>query len=353
MKKIKVSIIGATGYAGKELTKILLGHPAVELMYLVSSSYAGKSFSEVFPEFFNILDKQLIKLDIGRISKDSDLVFTALPHTVSMEVVPDLLNQKDLKVIDLSADYRINDPLVYMEWYKKEHSEASQKLINQAVYGLPELYFNEIKNASLVANPGCYPTSVILGIAPLLKYRLCEPENIIVDSKSGVSGAGRKLSLGLHFAECNESFKAYKALKHNHIPEIEQELSLLYAEKGNAKSNKEIRVSFTPHLIPLNRGILSTCYLNMKTVQNEKNILEAFQKFYRKAPFVRVFTPPNLPETRFVTGTNYCDIGLVIDQRTKKVKVISVIDNLTKGAAGQAVQNMNIMYGFKETAGLI
>jgi len=353
MKKIKVSIIGATGYAGKELIKILSGHPEVELMFLGSSTYAGKNITEVFPEFLNSLNKKLIKPDSVFISRDSDLVFTALPHTVSMDIVPELLNKKGIKVIDLSADYRLKDTMVYKEWYKKEHEGINKKLLTQAVYGLPELYLDDIKNASLVANPGCYPTSVILGIAPLLRHHIVEPEGMIIDSKSGVSGAGRKPSLGLHFAECNESFKAYKVLKHNHIPEIEQELSSIYSGENNLEKQMNIKITFTPHLLPINRGILSTCYLDLKSMQNEEEILKVYQEFYQKAPFVRIFTPPNLPEIRFATGTNYCDIGFAVDKRVGKIKVISVIDNLIKGAAGQAVQNMNIMFGFSETCGLI
>ena len=353
MKKIKVSIIGATGYAGKELIKILSGHPEVELMFLGSSTYAGKNITEVFPEFLNSLNKKLIKPDSAFISRDSDLVFTALPHTVSMDIVPELLNKKGVKVIDLSADYRLKDTMVYKEWYKKEHEGINKKLLTQAVYGLPELYLDDIKNASLVANPGCYPTSVILGIAPLLRNHIVEPEGMIIDSKSGVSGAGRKPSLGLHFAECNESFKAYKVLKHNHIPEIEQELSTIYSGKNNLEKQMNIKITFTPHLLPINRGILSTCYLDLKSIKSEEEILELYQKFYNDSPFVRIFTPPNLPETRFVTDTNYCDIGFAVDKRVGKIKVISVIDNLIKGAAGQAVQNMNIMFGFSETCGLI
>ena len=353
MKKIKVSIIGATGYAGKELIKILSGHPEVELMFLGSSTYAGKNITEVFPEFLNSLNKKLIKPDSAFISRDSDLVFTALPHTVSMDIVPELLNKKGIKVIDLSADYRLKDTMVYKEWYKKEHEGINKKLLTQAVYGLPELYLDDIKNASLVANPGCYPTSVILGIAPLLRNHIVEPEGMIIDSKSGVSGAGRKPSLGLHFAECNESFKAYKVLKHNHIPEIEQELSTIYSGKNNLEKQMNIKITFTPHLLPINRGILSTCYLDLKSIKSEEEILELYQKFYNDSPFVRIFTPPNLPETRFVTDTNYCDIGFAVDKRVGKIKVISVIDNLIKGAAGQAVQNMNIMFGFSETCGLI
>ena len=355
MQKLKVSIIGSTGYAGKELVKILIHHQEVELVHLVSSSYAGKNIVEIFPEFLNKLDKKLINFDLELISQNSDLVFTALPHTVSMNVVPELL-KKGVKVIDLSADYRIKDPAVYKEWYEKEHNQISKGLLSEAVYGLPEIYLDKIKDALLVANPGCYPTSIILGIAPLLKHHFVEPEGIIIDSKSGASGAGKKLSLGLHFAECNENFKAYKVVKHNHIPEVEQELSSIYFGGNNNKQTQqraEIKVSFTPHLLPINRGILSTCYLTLKESKEEEEVLEIYQKFYQKAPFVRIFEPPNLPEIKFVTGTNYCDIGFGIDKRVGKIKVISVIDNLLKGAAGQAVQNMNIMSGFPETCGLV
>ncbi|MBU4047413.1 N-acetyl-gamma-glutamyl-phosphate reductase, partial [bacterium] len=225
---------------------------------------------------------------------------------------------------------------------------------SEAVYGLPEIYLDKIKSASLVANPGCYPTSVILGVAPLLKYHFVEPEGIIIDSKSGTTGAGRKLSSGLHFSECNENFKAYKVIRHNHIPEVEQELSYIYFDGDDCKQQgTEIKICFTPHLLPINRGILSTCYLTLKESKEEGEVLEIYQKYYHKAPFVRIFKPPNLPEIKFSVGTNYCDIGFAIDKRVGKIKVISVIDNLLKGAAGQAVQNMNIMSGFPETCGLV
>jgi len=352
MKKIKISVIGSTGYAGKELVKILMNHQKVELVHLVSSSYAGKNIAEIFPEFLNKLDKKLINFNLDGVSQNSDLVFTALPHTVSMDMVPELL-KKGVKVVDLSADYRIKDSAVYQEWYKKGHNQISKGLLPEAVYGLPEIYLDKIKDAALVANPGCYPTSVILGIAPLLKYHFVEPVGIIIDSKSGTSGAGRKLSSGLHFTECNENFKAYKVVKHNHIPEIEQELSYVYFGADNKEQIKRIKVSFTPHLLPINRGILSTCYLSLRGSKKEEEVLEIYQKYYHKAPFVRIFKPPNLPEIKFSVGTNYCDIGFTIDERVGKIKVISVIDNLLKGAAGQAVQNMNIMSGFPETCGLV
>lgn len=353
MQKLKVSIIGSTGYTGKELIRILLNHKELELVHLTSTTYVGKNINQIFPEFLNKLDKKLINFNLDVVSQDSDMVFTALPHTVSMEVVPELL-KKGVKVVDLSADYRIKDSAVYQEWYKKEHNQISKGLLSEAVYGLPEIYLDKIKGASLVANPGCYPTSIILGIAPLLKFKLADSRGIIIDSKSGTTGAGRKLSLGLYFSECNENFKAYKVVKHNHIPEIEQELSSIYFSGDDNKQQKtEIKVSFTPHLLPINRGILSTCYLSLNGSKEDGEILEVYQKFYQKAPFVRIFETPNLPEIKFVAGTNYCDIGFTIDERVGKIKVISVIDNLLKGAAGQAVQNMNIMSGFPETCGLV
>ncbi len=374
MEKIRVSIIGATGYSGKELIRILLKHPQVELTHLVSASYVGQNIAAVFPEFKNQLDKELISLDLEVITNDSELIFTALPHTVSLDVVPDLLARKRRKVIDLSADFRLKSADNYANWYRKEHTEKSRILLNEAVYGLPELYKKEIKNASLVANPGCYPTSVILGIAPLLAYHLVEAKDIIIDSKSGTSGAGRKLSLDLHFTECQGNFKAYKCLKHNHIPEMEQELSFLYNHYNRnnrnnrnniSDSNKdmlsgelsgayeEIKISFTPHLLPLSRGILSTCYLNLVDNYEQDKIVELYHQFYQEAPFIRIFNPPELPEVRFVYQTNYCDIGFAIDRRVGKIKIISVLDNLTKGAAGQAVQNMNIMFNFPEELGLL
>lgn len=355
MEKIRVSIVGATGYSGKELIRILLKHPYIELVHLVSASYVGQNINEVYPEFKAQLDKELSDLDLNKIKEDSDLVFTALPHTISLNIVPELLSQRKIKVIDLSADFRLKDADNYYNWYQKEHNTESRELLKEAVYGLPELYKDKIKTAPLVANPGCYPTSAILGLAPLLAYHLAEPKGIIIDAKSGTSGAGRKLSLGLHFPECNENFKAYKCLMHNHIPEIEQELSQLYnGYQGKKKESKyqEIIISFTPHLLPITRGILSTCYLNLVKDYDIGEILGFYKDFYHNSPFVRIFNPPDLPEIRFVQLTNYCDIGFAIDKRAGVIKVISVLDNLTKGASGQAVQNMNIMYGLPEDTGL-
>ncbi len=361
MEKIRVSIVGATGYSGKELIRILLKHPQVELMHLVSASYVGQNICDVYPEFTNQLDKKLVALDIEKIVQDSDVAFTALPHNISLDIVPELLAvQNQLKVIDLSADFRLKDAQNYTKWYKKEHTKKSKILLEEAVYGLPELHKEDIKKATLVANPGCYPTSAILGIAPLLAENLVGTKNIIIDAKSGTTGAGRKLSLGLHFSECNESFKAYKVVMHNHIPEIEQELSIVYnsyqdkdEENKNVNENKEIVISFTPHLLPVNRGILSTCYLDLIEDCDEHKIINLYQKFYKDAPFVRIFESFNLPEIRFVQLTNYCDIGFALDRRMGMIKIISVLDNLTKGASGQAIQNMNIMFNLTEDMGLV
>ena len=356
MGKIKVSIVGATGYSGKELTRLLLRHPQVELVHLVSASYVGQNINEVYPEFVNRLDKKLIELDKKQIVNDSEIVFTALPHNISLDIVPELLNTKKIKVIDLSADFRLREAANYHKWYQKEHNEKSSILLKEAVYGLPELYKEEIKRASLVANPGCYPTGAILGIAPLLTHRMVEPAGLIIDAKSGTTGAGRKLSLGLHFAECNESFKAYSITMHKHIPEIEQELTKIYhafPDGGKDYKEKDIIVSFTPHLLPVNRGILATCYLTLNGNYKSTEIIDCYQNFYQNAPFVRIFIPPALPELRFVQLTNYCDIGIGVEERTGKIKVITAIDNLIKGASGQAIQNMNIMFGLPEETGLI
>ncbi len=355
MEKIRVSIIGATGYSGKELIRILLRHPKIELMHLVTANYVGQKIWKVYPEFINKLDKELMELDVDKIIQDSDLVFTALPHTVSLNFVPELLSKGRIRVVDLSADFRLKDADNYHKWYQKEHSPKSKKLLKEAVYGLPELYKKEIKQASLVANPGCYPTSAILGVAPLLAHHIVKPNNIIIDAKSGTSGAGRKLSLGLHFTECNESFKAYKCIGHNHIPEIEQELAFLYNSPRIIEKPEEyekIIISFTPHLLPITRGILSTCYLNLSGDYSEEEIIALYQNFYQEAPFIRIFNPPDLPEIRFVQLTNYCDIGFALDKRAGLIKIISVLDNLSKGASGQAVQNMNIMFNFPEDMGL-
>ncbi len=340
---IKVGIAGATGYTGIELIRILLDHPEAKITKL-AAKMDGKpqKISNIFPSLKGRIDLVCTDLDISDMAKESDLIFLALPHKVSLKFVPQFI-KLGKKVIDLSADFRFDDLKLYEEWYAP-HTEESKKLNSQAVYGLPELYKEKIKKANLIANPGCYPTSVILGVAPLLKDKLAKTENIIADSLSAASGAGRPPSMSAHYPECNENVKAYSIATHRHTPEMEQELSKL--------AKKEIKISFTPHLLPMNRGILSTIYLNLVKKTEEEEIIKLYQNFYKNEPFVRVLEKGIFPETRNVYGSNYCDIGIKVDERTNRVIVISAIDNLVKGASGQAIQNMNIMYGFKETLGL-
>lgn len=340
---VKVGIAGATGYAGIELIRILLGHPEIKITKL-AAKMDGKpqKISHIFPSLKGRIDLVCADLDVSDMAKESDLIFLALPHKVSLKFVPQFI-KLGKKVIDLSADFRFDDLKVYEEWYAP-HTEESKKLNSQAVYGLPELYREKIKKANLIANPGCYPTSIILAVAPPLENKVVSTENIIANSLSGASGAGRAPSMVAHYPECNENVKAYSIATHRHTPEIEQELSKL--------AKKEIKISFTPHLLPMNRGILSTIYLNLIRKIKEEEILKIYKEFYKNEPFVRVLEKGSFPETRNVYGSNYCDIGIKVDERTNRVIVISAIDNLVKGASGQAVQNMNLMYGFKETLGL-
>jgi N-acetyl-gamma-glutamyl-phosphate reductase len=336
---LKVSIVGATGYTGAELVKILLKHPQVEIETITSQSFAGKKISEVYPWLSTDLVCQ--SLNVERIASLSSFIFTALPHGVSMEVVGKLY-LRDKKIVDLSADFRLDHPLVYERWYGVAHKEKG--LLKQAVYGLPELYREEIKRTRLVANPGCYPTSAILSLAPLLSGNLIKEESIIVDSKSGVTGAGRKPSLKTHFPEVNENLSAYQVGCHRHIPEIEQELAKL--------AQREIKITFIPHLVPLNRGILSTCYADLKGSLKLKDLVKVFEDFYREEPFVEILPQGCFPEVKHVANSNRCQIGLTVDEKRDCVIIISTIDNLGKGASSQAVQNMNIMCGFEETMGL-
>lgn len=337
---ISAAIHGASGYTGFELVRILLKHPEVKLVTVTSRKFAGVPLCEVFPalrETCSLVCEDMAEEEIG---KGADVVFAALPHQASMDAVPSLLNA-GAKVVDLSADFRFRDEKVYREWYQPH---TAPELLEKAVYGLPELYRDEIKKSELVGNPGCYPTSVILAAAPLLKKGIIDPDSIIADSKSGVSGAGRGLSLATHFCEVNEGFKAYKVGEHRHTPEMEQELSIL--------AGKPVRISFTPHLVPMTRGILSTVYASLDTGTKPDDISESFRDFYEDAPFVRILGEGVFPNTLYVRGTNYCDIGWKIDRRVNRIVVVSAIDNLTRGASGQAVCNMNLMFGLPETAGL-
>lgn len=339
---IKVGIIGARGYVGEELIKVLLKHPQVKISYLAAKNIDKvEPIGVLLPHLRGRLDLNCEVLDIKKAVPKADLFFLALPHTVSFSVVPMLLaNNK--KVIDLSADYRIEDAKIYEEWYKVKHADKSN--IKKAVYGLPELYREKIKKANLIANPGCYPTAATLGITPALISGKVDTKSIIVDAKSGVTGAGRKASVDLLFTEVNEAVKAYKTNNHQHMPEIEQELSKL--------AGKDTKITFCPHLIPMNRGILETIYLKLKKNSTLEELTKIYERFYKNEPFVRVVKQEAM-STKNVVNTNFCDIALRLDTERKMLVVISVIDNLLKGASGQAVQNMNIMYGFPETSGLL
>ncbi len=337
---LKVAVVGASGYTGVELIRLLVGHPEIEISCVTSRQHEGLPISQVFPSLAGFCDLVCEPNDVAAIATKSDLVFTALPHQSAMEVIPGFL-AAGCKVVDLSADYRLKDQTVYEQWYQ---AHSSPELLQEAVYGLPELFRSEIVSARLVANPGCYPTSVALGLAPLLKNGLIDPATLIIDSKSGTSGAGRGAKQGSLFCEVNEGFKAYGVASHRHTPEIEQTLSLL---AGNP-----IKVSFTPHLLPVNRGILSTMYATLREEQSTDELLALYRQSYAEEPFVRVMPGGELPNVAIVKGTNFCDVGVVTDPRTGRVIVVSAIDNLVKGAAGQAVQNMNLICGFREQLGL-
>ncbi len=338
---LRIGIIGATGYTGGELLRLIFSHGETELTYVTSHSFAGKTLPEVHPHYLNILEPVCRSFSWEEAKEKTDLVFCALPHGDSMGAVPFLLDA-GLKVVDLSADFRLTDAALYQQWYKKEHS--APQFLGKAVYGLPEIYKEEIKSTSFVANPGCYPTSVILGLAPLAARRLVDWESLVVDTKSGTSGAGRVPSQALHFPECSENFRAYKVAGHQHTPEVEQELGKLAGQK--------VTMTFVPHLLPMIRGILSTIYLRLTVKMEEEEIRDIYKDYYRGEKFVRVLPAGILPETRNVYGSNFCDLACKWDQRTGRLIIISAIDNLVKGAAGQAIQNMNLMLGLKEEQGL-
>jgi N-acetyl-gamma-glutamyl-phosphate reductase len=340
LKTIRAGVLGVSGYTGCQAFALLLGHPHVRLTYVAANNTVG-SMSDIFPEFLNRTSLVCRKLDIKEAVKKCDVVFLALPHTESMSVVPKLL-KAGLKVIDLSADYRFKSSKIYETWYAHKHSD--KKNLSRAVYGLPELFRQKIKNADFIANPGCYPTASILGLAPLVATAK-GIRSIVVDAKSGVSGAGRKATVGLHFCEVNENFKAYKVLSHQHTPEIEQYLSQL--------AGRATTVYFVAHLLPLTRGMLNTMYVQLKDGITLNQLHTLYKKFYKMEPFVRVHPLGGQPEIKNVVNTNFCDLGLAVSPDKKMVVITSVIDNLIKGAAGQAVQNMNIMYGFNEIEGLI
>lgn len=337
---IKAAIFGASGYTGQELTRILSVHPEVELVAITSRRFAGKSVAEVFPSLQGFTSLKYQNATPAQICNICDIVFLALPHGVSMGIAPEFI-RAGKKVIDLSADYRLRDLKTYEKWYGKH---TSAKLLKKAVYGIPELYRQQIRKAEFIANPGCYPTSIILGLAPALKKKILDVSTIIADSASGVSGAGREPLTGSLFCEVDGGFKAYKVGKHRHLPEIEQEL--------NALAGKKFAISFTPHLLPVKRGILSTIYAKMKKKIGLSELHSLYCSFYAGEKFVRICPEGIYPNISSVGGSNYCDIGLAIDPRTNNIIIMAAIDNLIKGAAGQAVQNMNIVCGFAEDSGL-
>ena len=336
----KVAIMGASGYTGVELVRLLDAHPEVEITCVTARQNAGETMANLFPSLIDRIALVCEAAEPEAVASRAEIVFTALPHQAAMSVVPDLL-RKGSRVIDLSADYRLRDPEVYSAWYE-EH--RSPELLEEAVYGLPELYRERVRTARLVANPGCYPTSVALALAPLLKKKLVDPGTLIIDSKSGTSGAGRAAKVGSLFCEVNEGFKAYGIASHRHTPEIEQTLSEV--------AGRDILVSFTPHLLPVNRGILSTCYATLEEKLSTAELGDLFREYYEGEYFIRIHSEGSLPNIAFVRGSNFCDIGVVADSRTGRVIVVSAIDNLVKGAAGQAVQNMNLLLGLEEATGL-
>lgn len=338
---IRVGIVGATGYGGAELIRLLAGHQQVEIANLYSSSSVGEALEKVFPHATDLGLPKLSPIDADSMSGANDVIFLATPAGVSSELSPKLV-EKGVKVIDLSGDFRLESGSVYKAWYK--HEPAPAQWVESAVYGLTEWNQEQIAGASLVANPGCYPTATLLALLPLVKTDWVQPNNWIVDAKSGVSGAGRGVSLGVHYGEINESIHAYKVSNHQHTPEIEQELQKF--------SGVETLIQFTPHLVPMTRGILVTAYGQLVSDVTQAQIQELYEATYADKPFVRVRPAGSHPHTKEVYGSNYCDIAIHVDQRTKRVVLLSVIDNMMKGAAGQAVQNMNVMFGLPEKAGL-
>jgi len=349
---MKTAIVGASGYSGEELVRLLLRHPQAELAAVTSRQYAGQTVARIFPKFGHDPRAKSLRFSEPQpelLATAAEVVFLALPHGVAAEFAAPLLNL-GCQVIDLSADFRLKSPAIYKEFYGHDH--PAPELLAKAVYGLPEIYRAEIKNASLIASPGCYPTSILLPVLPLLKAGLIKSSGIIADALSGVSGAGRKVELDYLFAECNESVRPYGIPKHRHLSEIEEQLSLAAGEP--------VVIQFSPHLIPVNRGILTTLYLApTKHFANEKEmavlgeqVARCYRTVYGQEPFVRLLDGSALPDTKNVAGANVIEIAWRIDPRTGRLIVISALDNITKGASGQAVQSMNILRGFPETAGL-
>jgi N-acetyl-gamma-glutamyl-phosphate reductase len=341
MEKVKVGIAGAAGYTGCELIRLLAMHPHAEISWLMTGkNNEGKRLHEVFPHLKGVPDRVLQALEPAS-AQDVDLVFLATPHGVAVSIVPEFL-EAGCRVIDVSADYRLKDPKVYEEWYQKKHTAPG--LLQEAVYGLTELNRIHLPGARIVANPGCYPTASILALAPLLKEGLAQLDSIVIDAKSGVSGAGRSLNLRTHFSEATEDLQAYNPAQHRHMPEIEQEVSAL--------AGKKTCVTFVPHLIPMIRGMLATVYCKPSGKVETKGLEALYKAFYEEGPFIDVLTEGELPRTKNVWGTNRSEIAVRYDPRSSTILVVAVIDNLIKGASGQAVQNMNVVFELPETSGL-
>ncbi|HEY5911802.1 MAG TPA: N-acetyl-gamma-glutamyl-phosphate reductase [Verrucomicrobiae bacterium] len=346
MSTKQLAIVGASGYSGEELVRLLLRHPRAELAAVTSRQYAGQTLAQVFPKFSSHPRARSLRFSEPRaelLAKQAQVVFLALPHGVAAEFAVPLLRQ-GCQVIDLSADFRVKNPAVYQDFYGHEH--PAPDLLKEAVYGLPEIYGAEIKQGSLIASPGCYPTSILLPLIPLLKAGLVQPAGIIADSLSGVSGAGRKAELDYLFVECNESLRAYSLPKHRHLSEIEQELSLA--------AGRDVVIQFTPHLVPVNRGILTTLYVAPASLESMgEKVTDCYRAAYGQAPFVRLLEGKALPDTKNVVGTNVIEIAWRLDPRTGRLVILSAEDNLVKGASGQAVQSLNLMCGWPETDGLM
>lgn len=337
---VKVGIAGASGYTGLELLRLLIKHAEVKITAITSEKYQGQMLADVFPTFGGFSNLQFTPLSPD-IADQCDILFLALPHTTALNQMPAFLNGS-CRVIDLSADYRLKSQETFEQWYSVKHQQ--KEILSQAVYGLPEVHRDKIRSAKLVANPGCYPTSVLLALLPLIATGWVDEDSVIADCKSGVSGAGRKLALNTQFAECNEAVSAYSLGTHRHTPEIEQEISAL--------AGRAIKVTFSPHLMPMTRGMLSTVYINLKKNLDLPELGKHYRTFYKNEPFVRILKPGTFANTHTVVASNFCDIGLQVDARAKRIIITSAIDNLVKGAAGQAIQNMNIMLGIDEKTAL-
>lgn len=338
---IKAGIIGSTGYAGQEIVRLLMGHKDAEIVWYGSRSYIDKKYYEVFGNMFQIVDAKCMDDNMEELAQKADVIFTATPQGLCASLVNESILEKT-KIIDLSADFRIKDVNVYEKWYGIEHK--SPQFIDEAVYGLCEINREKIKGARLIANPGCYTTCSILSFYPLMKEGLIDPKSVIIDAKSGTSGAGRGAKVNNLFCEVNENIKAYGVLTHRHTPEIEEQLG--YA------AGEDVTIIFTPHLVPMNRGILVTGYANLTKDVSYDEVRAAYDKYYAEERFVRVLDKDVCPETRWVEGSNYVDVNFKLDPRTNRVVVMGALDNIVKGAAGQAIQNMNLAFGLPETEGL-